>query len=217
MDREEKLNQLKNSLAWMCCDELLVPPIPLVEPLRLLNSDTDEIKQEKRNKHTRLIFERDQERKEREPELLSSLDKVVERVVVARPQYKKTIDYATITDQTKTVKLSCPNCKNKEPDDFFPDPKSGDTVCLKCGLVVHALGIDKGAAKRNFEGEEEKNHFGPAPNALMSDAYNMSTRMTVTKNGMNNSNYQKTARVAQQVEMDLRYTYKYINISTFNY
>ena len=50
----------------------------------------------------------------------------------------------------------------------------------------------------------------------MSDAYNMSTRMTVTKNGMNNSSYQKTARVAQQVEMDLRYEHNtYIILVTF--
>jgi len=154
VDREEKVRQLKYSLAWLCCDELLVPPIPVLEPLRLLNTDTDEIKQEKREKHAKLLEARDRERKKREPELLSSLDRVVDRVLVARPQYKKMIDYATITDQSKTVKLSCSNCKNKNPDDFFADPKSGDTVCLNCGLVVHALGIDKGAAKRNFEGEE---------------------------------------------------------------
>lgn len=153
-DREEKLRQLKLSLAWMCCDDLLVPPIAALEPLRVLNSDTEEMKQSKRNAYTKLVEERDKERRRREPELLLALDKVVDRVVVARPQYKKTIDYATITDQTKTVKLSCSNCRNKDQENFFPDPKSGDTVCLNCGLVVHALGIDKGAAKRNFEGEE---------------------------------------------------------------
>ena len=51
---------------------------------------------------------------------------------------------------------------------------------------------------------QDKNHFGPAPNRLMPDAWNMSTKMAWIKKGYEDANSKKLSRTAQKVEMDLR-------------
>ncbi len=54
--------------------------------------------------------------------------------------------------------------------------------------------------------KQEKNHFGPAPNKLMSDAWNMSTSVSSMKNGREDPNFKRIAQAAQTVEMDLRFS-----------
>ena len=39
--------------------------------------------------------------------------------------------------------------------------------------------VELGAEKRKFEGEEDRNHFGPAPNALMPDNENLRTVISI--------------------------------------
>jgi hypothetical protein len=52
--------------------------------------------------------------------------------------------------------------------------------------------------------QQEKNSFGPPPNYLMPDSWNMSTSMSVMKSGRDDPKFKKMAQAAQSVEMDLR-------------
>ena len=51
---------------------------------------------------------------------------------------------------------------------------------------------------------QDRNHFGPAPNQLMSDSWNMSTHLSVFKNGRDDPSFKKISQTALIVEMDLR-------------
>ena len=73
--------------------------------------------------------------------------------------------------------VRCPGCGNNNPSLMTTDPKEGTTVCNMCGMVVQVNNMNEGAEKRNFEGETDKNHHGPARNPLMSESYNLSTKI----------------------------------------
>ena len=57
------------------------------------------------------------------------------------------------------------------------DRKNGDLICTQCGTVATESLMHEGSAYRKFEGEEDRNHHGDAPNPLFSDAHNMSTTL----------------------------------------
>lgn len=64
--------------------------------------------------------------------------------------------------------------------------------------------VHSGAEKRNFEGEEDRNHFGPAPNKLMPDVVNLETSMLTTQsNGKESTLFKRLAQAQQSVEMNL--------------
>lgn len=61
---------------------------------------------------------------------------------------------------------------SQDREKFYTDPLDGDVICLGpdgtgCGTVVVDHEIFSGAEKRNFEGEADRNHFGPKPNKLL--------------------------------------------------
>jgi len=71
-----------------------------------------------------------------------------------------------------TPKYVCPHCGNRDQQRFREEAKGGDVVCLGkddavgCGMVVEEHKLFEGSAYRVFEGEDDKNHHGPAPNKL---------------------------------------------------
>ena len=71
----------------------------------------------------------------------------------------------------------CKVCGNNDQGDFVMDRKNGDLICTHCGTVATESLMHEGSAYRKFEGEEDRNHHGDAPNPLSSDAHNMSTTL----------------------------------------
>ena len=69
-------------------------------------------------------------------------------------------------DDTQVVQTQqCASCRNRDLNFFYFDSKSGDTICLGangtgCGTVLLDHLFEDGAAHRNFEGEEDRNHYG---------------------------------------------------------
>jgi hypothetical protein len=113
-DRENKLNILKRNLAWACCADLLSPPLPTLEPLRFSNQDTDEEKQLKRSEHQARSEAREKERIMREPELIYELDKIIERVKLARLEYENnSVNYRVLSEAYREFKFTCERCKNQ--------------------------------------------------------------------------------------------------------
>jgi hypothetical protein len=114
-DRESKLQDLKKSLAWSCCETYLTPPLSYVGPLVFAKGDSEQVKNAKRLENKQKLRYREQERIRREPEVVHELEKVMERVVAARPEYAANkINYAAITDSFagKTTKFRCERCGN---------------------------------------------------------------------------------------------------------
>lgn len=72
-----------------------------------------------------------------------------------------------------------------------------------CGTVVVDHEIFSGAEKRNFENEEDRNHYGPAPNKLMPDVVNMETSMLTTVNGRESAAFKRLAQTQHSIEMNL--------------
>jgi len=72
----------------------------------------------------------------------------------------------------------CPTCGNNDQSSFVLDRKNGDVICSVCGTVVSESLMHEGSAYRKFEGEEDRNHHGMAPNSLYSNAHNMSTTLS---------------------------------------
>lgn len=209
VDRDKKLLDLKKKIAWGCCSNLLCPPLIAIGPLRFAKGESEEEKQIKRLEHSKKLKEREDERIRREPELIRELDRIIERVKSTRVEYTSGINYAVVTEAYKTVRFTCERCGNQNQLNTISDPRSGDLICngsdgFGCGFVVQSHHVDLGAAKRNFEGVEEKNHYGPTPNHLMSDAWNMSTSMCTTSfTGHDDSGFKKLSHAARTVEMDL--------------
>ena len=77
-------------------------------------------------------------------------------------------------------KLACAVCGNRDQTLFVTDNSGGDTICRACGVVVEQKRIHEGSMYRKFEGEEDRNHHGPAPNPLYSHAHNMRTQISMT-------------------------------------
>lgn len=71
----------------------------------------------------------------------------------------------------------CNTCGNNDQSLFILDRKNGDVVCTNCGTVVSESIMHEGSQYRKFEGEEDRNHHGDAPNPLMSASYNMGTSL----------------------------------------
>jgi len=86
---------------------------------------------------------------------------------------------APITGQHDAEKYKkCPQCGNVDQSQFALDRKNGDIICQNCGVVVTESLMHEGSAYRKFEGEEDRNHHGDAPNKLYSNAHNMGTSLS---------------------------------------
>jgi len=71
----------------------------------------------------------------------------------------------------------CNTCGNNDQASFVLDRKNGDLICQSCGTVVSESIMHEGSQFRKFEGEEDRNHHGDAPNPLFSNSHNMSTTL----------------------------------------
>lgn len=71
----------------------------------------------------------------------------------------------------------CTVCGNTDQSSFVLDRKNGDVICTGCGTVVSESIMHEGQQFRKFEGEEDRNHHGDAPNPLFSNSHNMATTL----------------------------------------
>lgn len=231
----EAIESLKKSLALVCCNSILSPPIPFVGALRINNNDTPEEKEAKRKEYEEKLQFREKEKLRREPELVEEMNKIIKRVYDSRAEAlpedsgeysfgakseslisKRGFSYEVAATKYGLHSNCCEVCGNKDPYRFFTDSSSGDTICLgvdgnQCGNVVAEHLIDRGAAKRNFEGEEDKSHHGPSPDKLMTDSENTRTVIVGGANysgpgvsGGTDTNFKKLSQASAAVEMNLR-------------
>jgi len=97
---------------------------------------------------------------------------------------------AALEDESKEIPVSaqttkseveqwkkCTSCGNNDQASFILDRKNGDQICTNCGTVVGESIMHEGQQFRKFEGEEDRNHHGVAPNPLFSDSHNMGTTL----------------------------------------
>ena len=238
----EAIESLKKSLALVCCHSILSPPIPFVGALRINNNDTNEEREEKRKEHEEKLAFRESEKIRREPELVEEMNKIIKRVYDSRvevlPEDSGEYAFGTKSGALTTTRgfsyevaatkyglhsSCCEVCGNKDPYKFFTDTSSGDTICMginenKCGNVISEHLIDRGTAKRNFEGEEDKSHHGPSPDKLMTDSENTRTVITTPPtfssaggSGGTDTNFKKLSQASAAVEMNLRYIYIHVD------
>ncbi|KAL7537164.1 hypothetical protein ACHAXR_008648 [Thalassiosira sp. AJA248-18] len=71
----------------------------------------------------------------------------------------------------------CNTCGNNDQASFVLDRKNGDEICTNCGTVVSESIMHEGSQFRKFEGEEDRNHHGDAPNPLFSNSHNLATTL----------------------------------------
>lgn len=148
------------------------------------------------------------ERSQFEPQIVRILDTLIDRVKMKRKNAGEHSNYKLVTAALQVTQYRCDRCNNKDQNCFVEDKLTG-IICVGasgsgCGFVIQDQIIDIGAARRNFEGEEEKNHHGPAPQKNMSDAWNMSTSVSsIGKNGRENYAFKKLAEAARELDMGL--------------
>ena len=113
-DRDNKLQNLKNKIIWVCCAKSLSPPLQYVGALKYEKNDTEDEKIARRLEHTIKVNEREEERIRREPELLRELEKIMDRVKQARLEYvRPEIDYAASANAHAIVRYYCEKCNNQ--------------------------------------------------------------------------------------------------------
>jgi len=95
---------------------------------------------------------------QRERQMLDELDKLILRVKEARSEHQKFEEMVVGTNeqQQEATTFVCDKCGNRDTDNFFTDPRTGDTICRgplgdnNCGEVLKDHMVDRGAAHRNF-------------------------------------------------------------------
>lgn len=139
---------------------------------------------------------------------LLELEKLMERVRSARQFYKRAdVNYAAMSTAALTATFSCDRCKNRNPDNIIV--KHGDTICLGadrkgCGQVLNDHYIDQGNAKRLFEDDEEdKRYYGPKPDILMPDSWNMRTTLSTKKDGKVDAQFKALVRANETLELNI--------------
>eukprot|EP01041_Mallomonas_annulata_P005903 gene5903-11915_t len=205
---EDKVKSLKVKLVWKLCTEQLNPPLTPLEPLKIYSTDSVDEKAQKRLEYDKLVALHNEERQKREPELLSKFDAIIGRIKASREE--KPVDNVEMWSKTSnvTAKLDMPDfvcsiCGNTNPANYKTDNRSGDIVCLGmdalgCGNIVQDHHVDTGAQFRNFEGEEDRNHFGPTSDPLLPDSENMRTSISGV-----GAAFKRLNEAHQRVEMNL--------------
>eukprot|EP01031_Cornospumella_fuschlensis_P044947 gene44947-54979_t len=192
--RDEKIQKLKRNLVLSYGTSLLpatVSPLPPLE--QYLVTDTAEVRAEKISKNQRIARMREEQYENYADEMVEELEKLmrrIETVVDLEKKQLKSVRYTSNQDMTKPLikaisknTFTCRECGNQDMNYFVNEQASGDVICTGkdgtgCGMVVVDHEVQSGAEKRNFEGEEDRNHFGPAPNPLMPDMVNMETSLS---------------------------------------
>lgn len=149
---------------------------------------------------------------ERERRMVNDLSMLMGRVKEARFEYKKAEEVFSTNLPAVTQQLfTCKRCGNRNTNNTFLDPRNGDTVCMgingdaNCGEILQDHQINRGAAKRNFEDVEDKNHHGPPSDALYPDSVNMRTTFITSAQGKpgKDSKATKLSQISKIAEMDL--------------
>lgn len=152
------------------------------------------------------------EREKRETQMLSELEKIIQRIRDARSEYGKAEAAleGTNAKATEAKRFVCGRCGNRDPELIFTDPRTGDSICRgkegknNCGEVVQDHFIHLGEARRNFEDQEDRNHHGPQQDSLMPDSVNMRTSLGAGPQATTGqSKFRKLQQIAMQTEMDL--------------
>ena len=149
---------------------------------------------------------------EREQRMVSDLTMLMGRVKEARFEYKKAEEvFSTNLPALIVQSFTCNRCGNRNTNNTFLDPRNGDTVCMgingdaNCGEILQDHQINRGAARRNFEDVEDKNHHGPPSDALYPDSVNMRTSFITSAQGRpgKDSKATRLAQISKIAEMDL--------------
>ncbi len=114
LNRIQKINQLKKRIVGVYGSSLLTTPLNQ-ETLRIiLKDDSAELKARKMAENKEIIALRSLELKQREPELITELEKLIDRIKDARPNYGQ-IDnlYASSNAAVSTQKFVCERCGNR--------------------------------------------------------------------------------------------------------
>ena len=204
---------MKRRIIWDCCTDLLNPPLTISPILIIPQHLSEEEKEHLRNDHKAKEMEREREKRLREPELMNILEACIDRIKTARPLYKqRDVLYNMVNGTSKLTgaPFVCNKCGNRDNKQLILDEKSGDTICngtdsIGCGNIINDHEVDHGTSKRNFADDTEDNrYFGPKPDPLMPDAWNMSTSMcTKSANGAQDKNFRKLAYIQDHVEKNL--------------
>ena len=150
--------------------------------------------------------------KVREETMVDELSMLMGRILEARSEYKKAEEvFATNLPALSQQLFICKQCGNRNNNNTFLDPRTGDTVCRginnddNCGMILQDHQINRGAAKRNFEDVEDKNHHGPPRDALMPDSVNMRTTFITSAAGRpgKDAHATKLSQISRIAEMDL--------------
>ncbi len=117
-EKEKKLVEIKKNLAWTCSTELFTVPLQSIEPLKFSTDDDEESKLLKRLEHKKKLENREKERFEREFELITEFDKVIERVKITRKEAEVSskanlVNYSYINQSIRTFKFKCATCGNE--------------------------------------------------------------------------------------------------------
>mmetsp|Transcript_22363 Transcript_22363/g.48498 ORF Transcript_22363/g.48498 Transcript_22363/m.48498 type:complete len:783 (-) Transcript_22363:88-2436(-) len=121
---------------------------------------------------------------------LKSIRRRVHDTVVLGLGTNSSAQAAALEDESKEIPVAartakheleqwkrCDTCGNNEQSNFILDRKNGDLICTNCGTVVSESIMHEGSQFRKFEGEEDRNHHGDAPNPLFSNSHNMGTTL----------------------------------------
>lgn len=137
---------------------------------------------------------------------------------------------AALEDESKEIPVSaqsskseleqwkkCSTCGNNDQASFILDRRNGDLICTNCGTVVGESIMHEGQQFRKFEGEEDRNHHGDAPNPLFSNSHNLGTTLggISVQTGAGIGGYGSGGR--KNIENILRNAHSYteMNISQF--
>jgi hypothetical protein len=183
--RAERLLQLKKKLAWEVASELA--------PVQDLGDG-------------------ESASEDREWRMVNDLTMLMGRVKETRMEYQKAEEVFSTNLPAVTQQIfTCKRCGNRNTNNTFLDPRTGDTVCRglnnddNCGEILQDHQINRGAAKRNFEDVEDKNHHGPPSDALYPDSVNMRTTFITSAQGRpgKDAGATKLAQISKIAEMDL--------------
>ncbi len=109
-----KIKQLKKRIVGIYGSGLLTVPWN-TEPLQsILKEDSEEVKAKKNKRNKEILHIRAQELKDREPELIMELEKLIERIKTARLDYGQIENlYASSNAAMSTQKFKCKQCGNQ--------------------------------------------------------------------------------------------------------
>mmetsp|Transcript_23083 Transcript_23083/g.43673 ORF Transcript_23083/g.43673 Transcript_23083/m.43673 type:complete len:572 (+) Transcript_23083:731-2446(+) len=163
------------------------------------------------------------------PELKSIRRRIHDTVVLGLGTHSSA-HAASLEDESKEIPVSartakheieqwkrCDTCGNNDQSQFVLDRKNGDLICRMCGTVVSESIMHEGSQFRKFEGEEDRNHHGDAPNPLFSNSHAMATTLggMSFQTGAGMGGYGSGARGGIENILRNAHAYTEMNISQF--